>query len=111
MTATLVAGGAVWFLGIATVLSLNVWSDVHPLGMFAAFEGKTIFDLLDYITANIMLPLAGLLAALYVGWVMKKEDVAAELNMSNGAMTLFWNVTRYATPLAVIIVMYKSITG
>lgn len=111
MTATLVAGGAVWFLGIATVLSLNVWSDVHPLGMFAAFEGKTIFDLLDYITANIMLPLAGLLAALYVGWVMKKEDVAAELNMSNGAMTLFWNITRYVTPLAVIIVMYKSIMG
>lgn len=111
MTATLVAGGAVWFLGIATVLSLNVWSDVHPLGMFAAFEGKTIFDLLDYITANIMLPLAGLLAALYVGWVMKKEDVAAELNMSNGAMTLFWNITRYVTPFAVGIVMYKSIMG
>lgn len=111
MTATLVAGGAVWFLGIATVLSLNVWSDVHPLSMFAAFEGKTIFDLLDYITANIMLPLAGLLAALYVGWVMKKEDVAAELNMSQDAMSLFWNVTRYVTPLAVIIVMYKSITG
>ncbi len=111
LTATLAAGGAVWFLGIATVLSLNVWSDVHPLGMFAVFEGKTIFDLLDYITANIMLPLAGLLAALYVGWVMKKEDVADELNMSQGALSLFWNVTRYVTPLAVIIVMYKSIMG
>ena len=79
--------------------------------MVAAFEGKTIFDLLDYITANIMLPLAGLLAALYVGWVMKKEDVAAELNMSQGALNLFWNVTRYVTPLAVIIVMYQSISG
>lgn len=111
LTATLIAGGAAWFLGIATVLSLNVWSGVHPLGMFAAFEDKTIFDLLDYITSNIMLPLAGLLAALYVGWVMKKEDVAEELSLSQGALNLFWNVTRYITPLAVIIVMYKSIAG
>ncbi|MBB1487453.1 sodium-dependent transporter [Oceanospirillum sediminis] len=109
VTATLVAGGAVWFLGIATVLSLNLWSDVHPLGMIPAFEGKTIFDLLDYVTANIMLPLAGLLAALYVGWVMKKEEVAEELSLANGPMTLFWNVTRYITPAAVIIVFMNSI--
>ncbi len=107
--ATIIAGIGVWVLGIASILSLNEWSGVHPLGMFAAFEGKTIFDLLDYLTANIMLPLAGLLAALYVGWVMKKEDVSSELEMSEGRFNLFWNITRYVTPAAVVLVMLNVI--
>ncbi|WP_028303892.1 sodium-dependent transporter [Oceanospirillum maris] len=109
ITATIFAGAAVWALGILSILSLNLWSDVHPLGMFAAFEGKTIFDLLDYLTANIMLPLAGLLAALYVGWIMKKEDVAAELAMDSTRFNLFWNTVRYITPVAVIIVFIYNL--
>ena len=46
----LVAGVITWALGIATILSFNLWSELKWLD-------KTIFDLLDYLTANIMLPL------------------------------------------------------
>ena len=41
--------------------------------------GGDIFEFLDYITANIMLPLGGLFISIFVGWVMKKEIVKEEL--------------------------------
>lgn len=108
-TATLFAGFGVWALGILSILSLNLWGDVHPLSMFEAFKDKTIFDLLDYLTANIMLPLAGLLAALYVGWVMNKQEVAKELSMSSSRFNLLWTALRFITPVAVVIVFINNL--
>ncbi|MCW8868797.1 MAG: sodium-dependent transporter, partial [Marinobacter sp.] len=45
---TLGAGFVCWGLGIASILSLNLWSDFAPLGFVPMLEGKTIFDLLDF---------------------------------------------------------------
>ena len=39
-----------------TVFSFNRWQDFHPLDQFETFAGKTVFDLLEYLTNNIMLP-------------------------------------------------------
>ena len=39
------------------MLSLNEWKEFHPLGFIERFAGKTLFDLYDFLTANIMLPL------------------------------------------------------
>jgi len=108
---TVVAGGACWALGIVSILSLNVWSDVTPLGMFAAFEGKTIFDLLDYFTANIMLPLSGLLTAVFVGWFVAKESLKSDLDLQGGAFTLWYNLIRFVTPIAVLIVFIYNLTA
>jgi len=44
--------------------------------------GKTIFDIFDYTTSNILLPVGGLLIVLFVGWRMKKAEIFEEL--SNG---------------------------
>ncbi|WP_100639002.1 sodium-dependent transporter [Marinobacter salexigens] len=93
-----------WLLGIASVLSLNVWADFAPLDMFARFEGATIFDLLDFFTANILLPLSGLLTAIFVGWFVAKESLQADLEMSDGTFALWLNFLRFITPVAVVIV-------
>lgn len=109
LTSAIGAGVACWALGIASILSLNLWSDVTPLDMFARFEGKTIFDLLDFLTANILLPLGGLLVALFVGWAMSREALKNELAMSDGGFALWHNVLRFFAPVAVAVVFVYNL--
>lgn len=103
-----IGGGVVaWLIGITTLLSLNMWSDFAPLSMFERFEGKTLFDLYDYFTANIMMPLCAFLTAIFAGWVMKPAHSAAELGQRWHG--IWYGVMRYLTPIAVLIVFYTNL--
>ncbi len=102
LTACLWAGVATWLLGIGTVLSFNLWKE------FTLF-GLNFFGLLDFLTANLMLPLGGLAIALFVGWVMRERDVAEELALKGGLYRLWRWVLRYVTPVAVGIVFLHSV--
>lgn len=106
---TIVVGVLCWSLGIVSILSLNVWSDVTPLAMFERFETKTLFDLMDYFTANVLLPLSGLLTALFVGWVVARESLKADLALEGGAFTLWYNLIRFVTPVAVAVVFVYNL--
>jgi NSS family neurotransmitter:Na+ symporter len=104
--AAILIGILVWLLGLVTVLSFNVWS-----GEEMKIFGMTAFDLLDYLTANIMLPLGGLLIAVFAGWLMARDSTADELAMGEGfRFKLWWIVIRFITPFAVGIVFLK-VTG
>ena len=106
-----VAGFLAWVIGIASVLSSNIWSDVYVLGMFAPFQTMTIFDLIDYMTANIMLPLAGILTAIFAGWVLQKTVTLEELRLSDGAIYAIWRgLMRYVVPVSVgAVLVYLTI--
>jgi NSS family neurotransmitter:Na+ symporter len=69
-----------------------------------------MFELLDYLTANIMLPLGGLLIALFAGWVMKRNSSMDELGLGNGLLYSTWRVlVRFITPIAILIVFANLI--
>jgi len=102
LTAAVICGLATWLVGLATVFSFNIWSDFTVMG-------KTIFDLLDFVTSNIMLPLGGLLIAIFAAWVMKKESSRQELELGKMGFSLWYFVTRFVTPVAVLIVFLNSI--
>ena len=108
--ASVIMGIACWLIGLLTVFSFNIWSDFAPLSMFATFEGKTLFDLLDYLTANIMLPLGGLLIAIFAVWIMQREASRDELELGDGLGYQTWRfLVRYITPIGVIIVFLRAI--
>lgn len=107
--AAILSGVACWLLGIASILSLNIWSDVYLLGMFDRFAETGILDLLDFFTANIMLPLSGLLTALFVGWCVAKESLQDDMAMSDGLFNLWRNLLRYVTPIAVLAVFIYNL--
>ena len=77
------------------MLSFNVWADYKVAGF-------TFFDFLDFLTANIMLPISGLLIALFVGYAMNKELVNAEMEGTSPGVMQLWRLTlRYVAPLAI----------
>ncbi|KAF0193318.1 MAG: neurotransmitter:Na+ symporter NSS family [Gammaproteobacteria bacterium] len=101
--ACVISGVLTWALGIGTVLSFNDWSDVRLFG-------KTFFDLLDFLTASIMLPLGGLCIAIFAAWVMLRETTLQELAIGDGTGYRIWRfLIRYVTPLAVIVVFASGI--
>jgi len=85
-----------WLLGIAVVLSFNEWKDVKLL------FGLNIFDTLDKLTTNIMLPLGGLLMAIFAGWVMQTRHVREELGIDTQAYALWRFTIRFVSPLAIV---------
>ncbi|EDN68227.1 sodium-dependent transporter family protein [Beggiatoa sp. PS] len=105
LSATITCGITAWLVGFLTVFSFNIWSDVKPL-----FD-KTFFDLIDYLTSNIMLPLGGLFIAIFVAWLMKRQIITEELEASpNGLGFRIWYfLLRYVTPLGVGLVFLNAI--
>jgi len=98
--ASIMLGVLTWIVGLGTVFSFNVWKDV------TFFAGKNFFHSLDFITANIMLPLGGLLIAIFAGWIMKRTVVEKELNMSSYGLYALWTIVlRLVSPVAVLVVM------
>jgi len=110
--AAVLMGILTWLVGLLTVFSFNIWSGFTPLSSIPIFEDKTIFDLLDYLTANIMLPLGGLLIAVFVGWKLKCETTMQELDIKDGRHLGYntWLVlVKYIAPIAVAIVFLKAV--
>ncbi|MDX1811749.1 MAG: sodium-dependent transporter [Gammaproteobacteria bacterium] len=101
--ASVVAGIVTWAVGLGTVFSFNLTSDIK------LFD-KTFFDLMDYVTSNIMLPLGGLAMAIFVAWVMPRHAVHDELALGKGLLfQKWWFLVRYVTPIGVIIVFLNAI--
>ena len=96
-------GSVVWFFGLGTVLSFNEWENV-------TFLGKNIFELLDFLTANLMLPIGGLLIAVFAGWVMRQEHSQDELQLKSTVLYYCWSaLVRYISPVAVFFVFLHVI--
>jgi NSS family neurotransmitter:Na+ symporter len=100
--ATNLLGSLTWVLGIFTVLSFN------DLSTFTIF-GMTIFDNLDYLTSKIMLPLGGLLMALFVGYVMNKAIVKNELNANQSIIDTWFMIIKVFSPILLIIIFIQGI--
>ncbi len=106
--ASISVAGAAWILGLTTVLSLNEWKDFHPLGFISRFEGKTLFDLYDFLTANIMLPLGALLMAVFAGWIMTQKETEDELAMGTG-YGLWRFLIRYVAPIGIGVIFLSNL--
>lgn len=109
---SLIEPGVAWLerLGVqrrfATMgLGLLCWG-----GGVACIYSSQIFDSLDYLTSNIMLPLGGLLIALFVGWVMGYTRVRKQINDVPSLIFNLWFITlRFIAPVGVLFVFLNSL--
>ena len=93
-------------LGVLSSLSLGIMSGVTVFGVGA-------FDFFDILTDKIFLAIGGLLLAIFVGWVLKKEDLKDELTNGGtikfGLFEAWYNLVKYVIPVAIAIVAFAGI--
>ena len=95
-------GLLIWVLGFGSVLSFNVLADFK-------FLAGTIFDNVDYLTSNIMLPLGGLLITIFAGWVMCRNSTSDELNNSGGLFRAWRMLARFVAPIGILLVLINAV--
>ncbi len=88
-------GVVVWLLGVAVVLSFNEWKEIKIV------FGLNIFETLDKLTSTILLPLGGLLMAIFAGYYMKKDHVQDELDLKATAFKLWRIANNTIAPIAI----------
>ncbi|WP_300722749.1 sodium-dependent transporter [uncultured Alistipes sp.] len=93
-------------LGAAASLSMGVWSGWSICGM-------NLFDSLDFVTANIMLPVGALLTCLFVGWRLDREVLHAQMT-NNGTLPfriyrVFILLLRYFCPAVLLLVFLDNL--
>ena len=103
--ATVIASAATLLIGVFASLSLM---EHTPLKI----DGFAFNDFLDFLTANIMLPVGGLLIVIFVGWRMGKADFFDEMTnegqLKSTLKHVIFFIIRYLAPLAVAVIL---ITG
>ena len=93
----------IWVLGIGSALSFNIWSDVEII------PDKNFLDSMDFIANQILLPLGGMLIAIFVGWFIKESLIRDEIGHTNNALYLMWRFfVKFIAPLCVGYIFYRQ---
>ncbi len=101
--ASVMVGFGGWLVGLGTVFSFNLWKEFTVLG-------KTLFECLDYLTSNLMLPLGGMAIAIFACWKLSVNSTRNELNLLGPFEFNLWRgVTGILAPTAVLLVCLNSL--
>jgi NSS family neurotransmitter:Na+ symporter len=100
--AVVAIGTGTFLVGLITVFSFSAWENVYLLDAIPIFAGKTPYDLIDYLVSNVLMPLGGMLYALFAGWWLSKDTSIYEMGVGDGAIFKLWLLlVRVVAPLAV----------
>ena len=93
-----------WTLGIGTVLSFNLLSD------FNLTPGRNFLDSMDFISNQILLPLGGMLIAIFVGWFMNHNLISNEIGHINFYIYRLWKFfIKFIAPISVASIFISQI--
>jgi neurotransmitter:Na+ symporter, NSS family len=109
-TTTVTIGLTAWLMGFGSVLSFNHLSGFYPLDFLPFMEGKTIFDASEYISITIMLPISGLLIAVFAGWMLPDKVTESELGLkSRGTYKLWRFLLRWIAPIVILAILVFNV--
>lgn len=106
--ATAIIFAFAWVTGILCSLSFG------PLAGVKIF-GNGIFDFFDKLCSNFLMTFGGLLFTLFVGWKMKKADVADEFTNGGSIRSnivwfrIMYFLIRYVAPVAIVIIFVTNL--
>ena len=101
---TYIVGMVAWLIGILCALSFSSLADFKPLG------GMTIYRFLDYLTSSILMPITGVLVAVFAGWMVSERTSAEELQLGKRVMFDIWRfLVRFIVPITIVIILITSV--
>lgn len=100
--AAILVGGIIWAVGFGSVLSFNVLADFE-------FLRGTIYENIDYLTSNILLPLGGVVITVFAAWVMCRNSSADELGGSGMPYRIWRFLARYVAPVGITFVFLQAV--
>ncbi len=104
--AAVAIGGLIALFGLSTVFSFNVWAEFTPIG------GMTIYEFGDWLTGNILLPVGGMLYAIFAGWRLTREQTRVALSFDDALPFKAWYIsTRYVAPIAIAGLLIANLLG
>jgi NSS family neurotransmitter:Na+ symporter len=105
--AAILTGSLMFALGVPATLSQN------PLLAEVKIFGKNFFDLFDFMSSNVLLPVGGLAIALVGGWVLSKKTFIAEMDRggAGGAWhgRVVYGILRFVTPVLILLILLSSL--
>jgi NSS family neurotransmitter:Na+ symporter len=93
-----------WLVGLVTVLGYNVWKNV-------TVGERDLQGVVEYIAADIMLPLGGLLIALFAGWVIPRHLTEGEFDktLPSWVYNLWRFLVRFIAPVLIFVVLVATL--
>lgn len=105
MRASVGLGSLMFVLGIPASLGFGPWAA-------ASMSGRGILGLMDFVAADILLPLNGLLLALFLGWIWKRGDAIAAGDLERCRLGRLWRLSlRYLVPPLIVAVLINGVLG
>jgi SNF family Na+-dependent transporter len=102
--AVTLCGLVCWVLSFGTIASFS-----HS--QYFSIGGVSFFDAIDYLTSGIMLPLGGLLIAIFTGWLLPKKYIQDKLGwpVDHFSFKCWRWVERYFAPTAILLILLTSL--
>ena len=93
-------------LGIISSLSLGIWKE-YTIG------GLVAFDAFDFVTAKLMMPIGGLLIAVFSGWYLDKKIVWEEITNNGTLKPILFKILifllKYVSPIAIAVIFINEL--
>lgn len=101
----LIASSAAWALGLVSIFSFNYWA--FSFSFADVKKNLGVFDVLQILTAQVLLPIIGLLLAVFAGWVLRPEATRAELGLRSPCAhdAWLWSL-RIVVPLLLVVLFF-----
>ncbi len=104
--AALISGGVLWVLGLSMMLSFNAWQFSFPF--FNEVRKFGLFDAAQLLTTQVLLPLTGLLMAVFAGWIMRPDEMRNTLALRSPCSFDVWLwLTRLFVPLYLLVLLFS----
>lgn len=93
-------------VGVLCSLSLGAWSSLQ-------IAGRSLFDVFDFVTGQIFLPVGGFLTCVFLGWFVPKKLVKDEFTnwgtLSSRLFPVFLFLVRFVCPVAILCIFMHQL--